>query len=115
MKTRNEPPPVSATPAPSLDEQLRFAIANTRLLRLSYDGAVRIAEPHDYGLHRGTTRLLAYQRSKAGAAGEDAVGWRLLDTTKISDCSVLQATFSGTRNRGQQHHYVWDALYVRVR
>jgi hypothetical protein len=114
MKTRNEPLPVSATPAPSLDQQLRFAIAHTRLLRLTYNGVVRITEPHDYGVHRGTTRLLVYQRSKAGASDQDAIGWRLLDTGKISDCAVLEATFSGTRGRLQQRHYVWEPLYARV-
>lgn len=36
----------------SLDERLRFAIINKRLVRITYHGAVRIGERHDYGIQR---------------------------------------------------------------
>ena len=111
---RDNTPRVSDTPAQSLDQQLRFAIAHKRLLRLTYDGGVRIAEPHDYGVQRGITRVLVYQRSKAGASGKDAVGWRLLDVTKISECAVMETSFSGTRARAEQRHHSWNTLYARV-
>ena len=50
----------------TLDSQLRFAIANRRLIRFTYESVVRVAEPHDYGLRDGAPRVLAYQRQKAG-------------------------------------------------
>ena len=50
----------------TLDGQLRFAIANKRLIRFTYESAVRIAEPHDYGRRDGADKLLVYQRQKAG-------------------------------------------------
>lgn len=98
----------------SLDTQLRFAISNKRLLRFRYDGAVRVAEPHDYGVRDGEAKLLAYQREKAGRKSEDARGWRLFDTAKLDNCVVLKDVFAGSREAADQHHHHWDALYARV-
>ena len=98
----------------TLDKQLRFAIANRRLLRFTYDGAVRVAEPHDYGVHNGETKVLAFQREKAGRKSDNARGWRWLDTAKIHDCVVLDDTFRGSRQAADQQHHQWDVLYARV-
>jgi len=98
----------------SLDTQLRFAIANKRLLRFTYDGAVRVAEPHDYGVRYGEAKVLVYQREKAGQKTDDVRGWRWLDTSKIHDCVVLEDTFAGSRQAANQQHHQWDVLYARV-
>ena len=98
----------------SLDTQLRFAIANKRLLRFTYDGAVRVAEPHDYGVRDREVKVLVYQREKAGRKSDDARGWRDLDTAKIQDCVVLEDTFAGSRQTADQQHHQWDILYARV-
>ena len=98
----------------TLDDQLRLAIANRRLIRFTYESAVRIAEPHDYGLRDGAPRLLVYQRQKGARRDGRARGWRWLDVSRIEDCSVLEDSFRGTReSAGQQHHH-WDVLFARV-
>jgi hypothetical protein len=104
-------------PAPgttSLHTRLCSAIANKRLIQFTYNGAVRIAEPHDYGVRDGSPKVLAYQRWKAGEHGQAMRGWRWLDTSKIEQCVVLDDTFAGTRADADQHHHRWDALYARV-
>ena len=99
----------------SIDEQLRFAIANKRLIQLGYSGSLRVAEPHDYGVRNGTTKLLIYQRHGSGGTQRKGVsGWRLLDVSKIDGCSVLEETFRGSRGGSHQHHYTWEVLYARV-
>ena len=98
----------------TLDTRLRFAIANKRLIRFTYESVVRIAEPHDYGLRDGGPKLLAYQRQKAGRKDQKVRGWRWLDLPKIQDCIVLDDSFSGTRETANQHHHHWDVLYARV-
>ena len=98
----------------SLDTQLRFAIANKRLIQFTYDRAVRIAEPHDYGMRDGSPKVLAYQRRKAGRQSQDVRGWRWLDASKIEECVVLDDTFSGTREAADQQHHDWDVLFARV-
>ena len=94
--------------------RLRFAIANKRLIRFTYESAERIAEPHDYGLRDGVPKLLAYERQRTGRKDQRARGWRWLDLPKIQDCIVLDDSFSGTRETANQHHHLWDVLYARV-
>jgi hypothetical protein len=98
------------------DQQLRFAIAHKRLIRCTYNSSERLAEPHDYGVQRGVTRLLVYQRRawKNGLPRHPAIGWRLLDVAKISACAVLDEPFQGSRVAEGQHHGAWDILYARV-
>jgi hypothetical protein len=98
----------------TLDNQLRFAIANKRLIRFTYESVVRIAEPHDYGLRDGAAKLLAYQRQKAARKDQKVRGWRWLDVAKIQACTVLEESFSGTRQAADQQHHQWDVLYARV-
>ena len=97
-----------------LDSQLRFAIANKRLIRFTYESAMRVAEPHDYGVRDGAPKLLAFQRQKAGRKDRDVRGWRWLDISKIEDCIVLEDSFGGTRETARQQHHRWDVLYARV-
>src|SRR5215469_7312647 len=69
----------------SLDEQLRFAIANKHLIHLRYGGAPRIGEPHDYGIQHGIAKLLFYQLRQANGDQRwvAAAGWRMLWVSKI--------------------------------
>lgn len=111
-------PSLPAAAAPrhvSLDAQLRFAIANKRLLRVSYLGKARVIEPHDYGLHMRQPRLLTYQLYEVAVARQPRTkGWRLLDCAKVDSCEVLDDTFPESRSDSHQRHYEWDALYARV-
>jgi predicted DNA-binding transcriptional regulator YafY len=95
------------------DEQLRFAITNKRLVKLSYSGSIRVVEPHDYGVQKGAVRLLAYQQQGFGPQKSEP-GWRLFDVAKIADLAVLETGFEGSRGASHQNHYVWDIIYARV-
>jgi hypothetical protein len=95
------------------DVSLRFAIANRRLIGFSYNSKWRIAEPHDYGVKNGITRLFVYQ--VRGESSTLVRGWKLLDLAKIERVEVLEETFRGTRARPDQHHAEWDEIYARVR
>ncbi len=99
----------------SLDQQLRSAIANKRLIEFVYSGAQRVAEPHDYGVQKERPRLLVYQlRSASSPSAQQGRGWRLLDVEKIERLQVLDAPFPGSRGDAHQSHYAWDVLYARV-
>ena len=90
-----------------IDEQLRFAITNKHLVKLTYSGTARVVEPHDYGVQKGGVRLLAYQL-------QTAPGWRLFDVAKIEGLAVLDTVFKGSRGASHQNHHIWDTLYARV-
>lgn len=95
----------------SIDKKLRDAIARRRLVRLRYNDAVRVIEPHDYGIKNGKPMLLAYQLQPRKSAAD----WRLFDVSKIADCLVLEEPFKGSRGVPDQLHHAWDALYARVK
>jgi hypothetical protein len=99
----------------ALDKQLRFAIGNKRLLLINYHGQFRVGEPHDYGIHSGASKLLFYQlRRNADSRWQVAIGWRLLEVSKIDACSVLDKTFPGSRGASHQDHLNWEKLFIRV-
>lgn len=99
----------------SFDEQIRFAIANRRLVEVRYSRASRVAEPHDYGLLKGVTRLLVFQRHGPHRPGHVATGWRLLDVPKLEALGVLDETFPGSRGDAYRDHYLWEIVYARVK
>jgi hypothetical protein len=98
----------------TLDQQLRFAIANKRLIQFTYQGAKRIAEPHDYGLRDGVAKTLVYQRRKGNRRDVGARGWRWLELSRMDGCVVLEDTFVGSRAAAHQQHHDWDVLFARV-
>jgi tRNA(adenine34) deaminase len=102
-------------PDATLDQRLRLAIAGKRLVEVRYDGNLRLAEPHDYGIRNGVPTLLAYQLRVLEGPKKDAVpGWRWLDLAKIEDCIVSDVTFPGSRGDASQRHHEWDELFARV-
>lgn len=96
----------------TLDRDLRFAIANRRLLQLTYNSQLRIVEPHDYGRRRGGLRLLAYQLR--GASTRSTPEWRDFDVAKIEAWTVLDEAFAGSRGGAHQRHKDWDEVFARV-
>ena len=67
------------------DADLRRAIAEKRLIQVSYKGKLRVGR-----------------------------GWKLLDAEKIAGCIVLDEMFSGSRSGYDGRHLAWDAVYARV-
>lgn len=99
-----------------IDRLVRTAIAERRLLQLTYKGKTRIVEPHDYGVQDGKTRLFVYQLRVVGESESAKTrGWRLLEFPDITACAVLEETFKGSRGGSHQKHMSWDVLYARVK
>jgi hypothetical protein len=101
------------TPDPKLDQLLRTAIEQTRLLRFRYRNRDRIVEPHDYGEHNGVIKLLTWQI--AGSSGSPLPNWRWMETDLISDAQLLDQTFPGGRPSPSGKHHKWDKLFLRVK
>lgn len=100
-------------PDPQLDQLLRTAIEQTRLMRLRYQNRDRIIEPHDYGEQNGVIKLLTYQIG--GSSSGRLPNWRWMDTDLISDAQMLDRTFPGGRPTPSGKHHKWDKLYLRVK
>jgi DNA invertase Pin-like site-specific DNA recombinase len=100
-------------PDPKLDQLLRTAIDQTRLLRLRYQSRDRIVEPHDYGVHKGVIKL--FTRQVRGSSSRPLPGWRWMETDQISDAEILGETFPGGRPTPSGKHHQWDILFIRVK
>jgi hypothetical protein len=97
---------------PHVDEALRTAIQQRRLLRLIYQGKERVVEPHDYGVQNASPKLLAYQIG--GSSSGRLPNWRWLHVELISEVYLLDRTFPGGRRIPSGKHHVWDKVFVRV-
>jgi hypothetical protein len=82
------------------------------MIRLLYRNKERIVEPHDYGVHKGVVKLLAYQVS--GVSSGPLPNWRWMEVHSISDVHLLNRTFAGGRPTGSGKHHQWDQLFIRV-
>jgi hypothetical protein len=100
-------------PDPHLDQLLRTAIEQTRLLRLRYRNKDRIVEPHDYGVHNSLNKLLTYQVD--GSSNGPLPNWRWMETDLISEAELLDRTFPGGRTTESGKHHKWDKLFIRVK
>jgi len=76
-------------------------------------GCRRLAEPHDYGVINGETRLFFYQTGGESRSGKP-VGWRWAVLSKISELAVLDEHFSGPRAAPSERHVKWDVLFASV-
>ena len=100
-------------PTAGVDTVIRAAIEQKRLVKLVYDSKPRILEPHDYGIHNGSVKLLGYQ--VGGASSGRLPNWRWLEVNSISDIRMLDRTFPGGRPSPSGKHHQWDQLFLRVK
>ena len=100
-------------PESNVDKLLRTAIGHRRLIRLVYQNKERIVEPHDYGIHNGSVKLLAYQ--VGGSSSGKLPNWRWMEADLISDLRLLDRTFPGGRPTPARQHHRWDELFIRVK
>lgn len=89
------------------------AIEQRRLVRLRYKNKERIVEPHDYGVHKGVPKLLAYQLR--GKSSHPLPNWRWMEEELISEVELLDETFAGGRVTPTGNHNIWDKLFIRVK
>jgi predicted DNA-binding transcriptional regulator YafY len=97
---------------PETHKIILSAIQQKRQMRFVFEGKERIAEPHDYGVQNGITRLLAWQTG--GQSSGPIPGWRWFGVDRISGMTLLERTFPGNRPAPSGRHHQWDALYARV-
>ena len=99
-------------PEPRIDQLLRTAIEQKRLIQFTYKNNPRIVEPHDYGVHKGQIKLFGYQ--VGGRSSEPLPNWRWSLVTSIADLRLLNQTFPGRRPTTSGKHHQWDQIFVRA-
>jgi hypothetical protein len=97
----------------SVDALLRAAIRERRIISFTLHGLARRAEPHDYGVIKGVTKLFFYQVGGQSSSGRP-LGWRWAIISDIVDLSLLEDRFRGARDTPSGHHAQWDRLFASV-
>ena len=95
-----------------MDQIIRTAISQKKLLGFVYEARPRIVEPHIYGKKDGRYGILAYQVD--GESSGKLPDWRRMYLKKISgDITILDKTFLGKRPTAGKHSE-WDEIYCIV-
>jgi len=79
-----------------MDELIRQAIADRRLVAYRYNGQRRVGEPHLYGVMNGKPTLLVYQTEGTSFAGPYP-NWRRLSLDGISRFTITGRSFEHPR------------------
>ena len=83
------------------------------MLQFSYDGKIRVAEPHVLGMSNGIVQLLTFQTGGFSSSG-GLPDWRRFDVNNIHMLSILPQTFQGQRRPPAGRHSHWDLVYLIV-
>jgi len=94
-----------------MDEMIRKAIQETRLLEFDYQEFHRIVEPHVYGKKFDKDGMIVYQIRGKSSTGH--FGWKRVYLKEITNMKILDETFSGRRIVAGRHSS-WDTIYLIV-
>lgn len=90
------------------------AIKNRQLIKFSYDGFSRTAEPHTYGVDgKGHEALRAYQVSGGSESGEFQ-GWKLFHVNEMYGLEVTKSTFSFSRPDYKRGDKAFNVIYAEL-
>ena len=80
-----------------MNPEICEAIKLKRIIRFNYSGGLRTVEPFCHGVSTaGNEVLRGYQTSGDSESG-DPVGWKLFRVSEISNLTITNELFSGTR------------------
>lgn len=79
-----------------MNSEIVQAIAQRRLMELSYDGLRRTVEPHAYGVTAHGHEVIRVWQTSGGSANGEPTGWKLLrvDEARVT---ALGERFEGPR------------------
>lgn len=97
----------------SMNDLIRTAIAEKRIIEFDYDGYHRIAEPHIYGVLNGINELLTFQL-RGGSSSGGIPDWRRFKLQGISNLKLLDEHFPGKRPHPSGVHSSFDRRFYIV-
>ena len=92
---------------------VRNAIANKDIIEFTYQGYLRIAEPHIYGIHNGKRQLLVYQIGGGSSSGR-IPDWRRMDLNGISGFKLTGEKFAGSRPNPTGEQATFDTVIAAI-
>ena len=95
----------------NMDEMIREAMSERRLMSFDYDSYHRIVEPHVYGRKSDQNGMLVFQTGGQSSTGN--LDWKRMYMKKMTNMKVLDKTFLGKREVSGRH-VPWDIFYYIV-
>jgi predicted DNA-binding transcriptional regulator YafY len=89
-----------------MDDLIKQAISQKRLIDFSYHNRSRIAEPHTLGMNKGVTQVLIYQVD--GESSSSLPDWRRVNVDEMLNLKILDDTFPGKRSCPSGKRSSWD-------
>jgi hypothetical protein len=83
-----------AAPKKNIEELIRQALNERRVVQFKYHGYVRRAEPHALGRATGDRPALLGWQVSGGSASEPPPGWRTFVVAEIEALGVTRRTFA---------------------
>jgi len=97
-----------------LDNLIKTAIAEHKILEFNYDSCHRIVEPHVYGITSRKYELLVYQIGGGSSSG-GIPNWRRMEIRKISNMTINDQHFKGPRPYPSGKHSSFDTKLAVVK
>lgn len=89
------------------------AITELKLIELTYDGQLRLVEPHVLGYKNYELELLTWQLTNKSELGNNA-GWRTFQLKKITNLKIIDQFFNGVRLTKSHDKSRWDRIISAV-
>ena len=93
---------------------IRQSILEKKVVEFTYQGFIRIAEPHAYGSAELVDQLLVYQ-VRGGSHSENLPKWLTVALPGMTNFQVFDETFAGKRADSALYHISREAMYAIVR
>ena len=97
-----------------VDELIRQAIAERRIVGFRYHGQRRTGEPHLFGTSNGRPHVLVYQTGGTSFAGPYP-NWRRCDLSGITRFTLTTRTFQTARLNPTGDYSEWDEVWAMVK
>ena len=97
-----------------MNEVIKSAIENKKVIEFYYKDNLRIVEPFVYGISRtGKESLRAFQVAGT-SADSNSVSWKLFTIEKLSNLIVKEESFVGDRELYNPDDSVITTIFARV-
>lgn len=90
-----------------MNELIKQAITNKKLIEFLYKGHPRVIEPHVLGVNDNVTQVLGFQVGGSSSTGR-IPEWRRFDVQKIAYLNVTEIRFLGRQPNPSGKHSSWD-------
>lgn len=96
-----------------MEGKIIAAVKAKKVLSFTYDGLLRVVEPHVYGIQNGIAEVLGYQIRGSSSSG-GLPNWRRFKLQLIQNLRLLDEEFPGRRSVPSGKHSRWDQQIIIV-